>query len=190
MHSMLRSALRSCTFVNFRLDNFRHKSRYDSWKSVRCSWHAVFIPGPHQHWSRGAVWFRPRARGGHVARNIAQHPWRPHQVKNGLNLRSLRCGRSRWEWNDEDWQEGEWDDDAAWPEGEDPWSAGATTDGWLTDAQVRQFCRQAGRSESGFCQHQRLLRPQESSARIAGPRPTYELQYTGLCQIWRLGDNT
>lgn len=44
-------------------------------------------------------------------------------MKNRLNLRSLRCGRSRWEWNDEDWQEGEWDDDAAWPEGEDPWSA-------------------------------------------------------------------
>ena len=61
-------------------------------------------------------------------------------MKNRLNLRSLRCGRSRWEWNDEDWQEGEWDDDAAWPEGEDPWSAGATTDGWLTDGQVRQFC--------------------------------------------------
>lgn len=52
---------------------------------------------------------------------------------------------SRWEWNDEAWQEGEWGEDGwtgnageEWS-GDPDWSGEGATDGWLTDAQVRQF---------------------------------------------------
>ena len=43
---------------------------------------------------------------------------------------------TRWEWNDTDW-EGPGRPSDPWDDGGDPWSG--STDGWLTDHQMRQF---------------------------------------------------
>ena len=83
--------------------------------------------------------------------------WRPAWRPNGLGMTTTFDERraapgsdrqgswttpshshSRWEWNDQDWEE-ELPEGDPWGNG-DPWSGGGgTTDGWLTDSQMREF---------------------------------------------------